>query len=84
MKFQNRRSDINVLLFQQFEVLVLSGESLGVCLHSDIKAKSMLTSLNHKISNEANKPVGDMDLREFIAVLRLELYKYRGYPYSEK
>ena len=32
-----------------------------------------------------NKPVGDMDLREFIAVLRLDLYyKYRDYSYLEK
>ena len=33
---------------------------------------------------ESNKPVGDMDLRDSIAVLRLDLYKYRDYPYLEK
>ena len=31
-----------------------------------------------------NKPVGDIDLREFIAVLRLDLYKYRDYPTGQK
>ena len=30
-----------------------------------------------------DKPVGDIDLREFIAVLRLDLYKYRGYHYLD-
>ena len=31
-----------------------------------------------------NKPVGDMYLRDLVAVLRLELYKYLDYPYLEK
>ena len=41
--------------------------------------------VGHVISEEIeNKPVGDMDLREFISVLRLDLYKYGHYATGQK
>ena len=55
MKFRDRRFDITVFLFQQFESFRLSGKSWGVGLHFDIQLGSMLTMFTHRITDEAMK-----------------------------